>query len=95
MLGLDCTRTKALTRSAMGESDAGSRISSQGMDAASATPVATSTRRSANCWRTANQMACVSRVAARTSRYSSSPRVRISASTCCTVTASTASLRCR
>ena len=36
MLGLDCTRTKALTRSAMGESDWGSRISSQGMAAASA-----------------------------------------------------------
>ena len=27
MLGLDCTRTKARTRSAMGESDCGSRIS--------------------------------------------------------------------
>ena len=59
MLGFDWTRTKDCTRRAMAESDWGSRISSQGMEAASAMPVVISTRRSASCSRTANQMAWV------------------------------------
>ena len=66
MLGFDWTRTNALTRREMGESISGSRISSQGMEAASATPVVISTRRSARSLRMENQRACVSPLAART-----------------------------
>jgi len=89
-LGLDWTRTKARTRSAMAQSKAGSRISSQGMAAAPLMPEAISMRRSASWLRMANQIAWVSGLAVRTCRYSSSPRLHSMASICAIWTGSTA-----
>jgi hypothetical protein len=66
MLGFDSTRTNAFTRRETGESIFGSRINSHGIEAASATPVVISTRRSARSLRMENQSACVSPLAART-----------------------------
>ena len=96
MFGFDWTRTKACTRRAMAESDWGSRISSQGMDAASAMPVVISIRRSASCSRTANQMACVFMVGGQDLVVQLlAPLAASTASICSICTSWTASARCR